>query len=228
MVKMFADREDAGKRLAARLGPFRGPDTCVLALPRGGVPVGFEVAKALNAPLDLVLVRKIGAPFQPELAVAAIVDGQHPELVVNHEVAAILELPEDFLARESAEQLKEIERRRGVYLGGRPRLDISGRTVLIVDDGIATGTTMRAALRATRRAKPKRLVLAVPVAPAETLDALAHEVDEIVCLEQPECFGAIGLYYDDFAQVGDEEVRDLMARSKAVVSDAPAAPNVPW
>ncbi|MGZ3517298.1 MAG: phosphoribosyltransferase [Vulcanimicrobiaceae bacterium] len=227
MVKMFADREDAGKRLAARLARFKGADTCVLALPRGGVPVGFEVAKALNAPLDLVLVRKIGAPCQPELAVAAIVDGQHPELVVNDEVAAILGLSEDFFAQESAEQLKEIERRRQVYLGGKARLDVSGRNVLIVDDGIATGTTMRAALRATRRAMPKRLVLAVPVAPAESLDALAQEVDEIVCLEQPEFFGAIGLYYDNFAQVGDDEVRELMARSAASASETPSSPNAP-
>jgi putative phosphoribosyl transferase len=225
-VIIFADREDAGRRLAARLESFRGADTCVLALPRGGVPVGYEVATALNAPLDLVLVRKIGAPFEPELAVAAIVDGSKPELVVNEDLARMLELPKDFLAKESAVQLKEIERRREAYLGGRPRLNVSGLTVIIVDDGIATGATMRAAARATRRAKPRRLVLAVPVAPPETIESLRNEADEIICLEQPEYLGAIGLYYRDFEQVGDSEVRRLMDRSIAAASAAPLTPKV--
>ncbi len=210
---MFADREEAGKRLAARLDRFRNERPCVLALPRGGVPVGFEVAASLNAPLDLILVRKIGAPFQPELAVAAVVDGDTPELVVNDEVASLLALPEEFFEHEREEQLREIERRRKLYLGTRPRVDVSGRTALIVDDGIATGTTVRAALRAVRRAKPKRIVLAVPVAPVETLEQLRHEADEVVCLEAYEQFGAIGLYYADFRQVEDEEVRAFLARA---------------
>ncbi|HVA36336.1 MAG TPA: phosphoribosyltransferase [Candidatus Dormibacteraeota bacterium] len=222
---MFADREDAGRRLAAKLTRFKGPDTCVLALPRGGVPVAFYVAERLGAPLDLVLVRKIGAPSQPELAVGAVVDGHDPEVVVNEDVVAMFHLPKDYLKEETARQLKEIERRREVYLAGRPRIDLAGRTVLIVDDGIATGATIKAALRATRRAKPKRLVLAVPVAPVDTIEALRGEADEVVCLEAHELFGAIGAYYADFTQVGDDEVRDLMARADAWRSSEPAPPH---
>lgn len=210
---MFVDREDAGKRLAARLAHFKGRNLCVLALPRGGVPVAFEVARALEAPLDLVLVRKIGAPFEPELAVGAIVDGRNPELVLNEEIVAELGIPRAFIDEAAAEQLKEIERRRERYLGGRPRVDVAGKTVLIVDDGIATGATIRAALRATRRGKPQTLVLAVPVAPAETIGALRAEADDVICLETYDDFGAIGLYYRNFAQVSDETVRDLVARS---------------
>lgn len=209
---MFSDREDAGRQLAARLLPFKDQNPCILALPRGGVPVGFEIAKALNAPLDLVLVRKIGAPFQPELAIGAIVDGQNPELVLNDAIIKSLGL-KSYVAEESAKQLKEIERRRQAYLGDRPRVDVSGRTALIVDDGIATGATIKAALHATRRAHPKRLVLAVPVAPTETLAALRKEADEVICLEDYEDFDAIGYYYADFSQVSDDTVRDLLSRS---------------
>jgi putative phosphoribosyl transferase len=195
--------------------PLKDENPCILALPRGGVPIGFEVAKALNAPLDLVLVRKIGAPFQPELAIGAIVDGQNPELVRNEELIDGSDL-ESYIAEESARQLKEIERRRRVYLGTRPRVDVSGRTAIIVDDGIATGATIKAALHATRRAHPKRLILAVPVAPTDTLAALRKEADEIICLEQYANFGAIGEYYLDFSQVDDDTVRDLIARSAPV------------
>lgn len=210
---MFVDREDAGKQLAARLARFKGGDTCVLALPRGGVPVAFEVARALDAPLDLVLVRKIGAPFQPELAAGAIVDGANPELVLNEDVVVALGIPGEYLSGESNKQLKEIERRRELYLGGRPRLDVTGKTALIVDDGIATGATIRAALRATRRAGPKWLVLAVPVAPVETANELRADADEVICLEEHEDFGAIGFFYRNFEQVEDEQVRDLMSRA---------------
>jgi putative phosphoribosyl transferase len=184
-----------------------------LALPRGGVPVAFEIAKSLGAPLDLVLVRKIGAPFQPELAIGAVVDGKTPELVLNAGLVAELGIPQTYIDEERDEQLKEIERRRELYLGGRPRLDVSGRTALIVDDGIATGATIRAAIRATRRATPKSIVLAVPVAPVETLNTLRSEADEIVCLEEYEDFGAIGLYYRHFPQITDETVRDLLTRA---------------
>lgn len=210
---MFADREDAGKRLAQRLADFKGSDLCVLALPRGGVPVAFEVAKALQAPLDLVLVRKIGVPFEPELAMGAVVDGAQPELVLNDEIVSELGIPEEIISEASARELKEIERRRKLYLGERPRADVSGKTALIIDDGIATGATIRAALRATRRANPKRLIVAVPVAPAETVSALRAEADDVICLEAYDDFGAIGLYYMNFAQVGDDTVRDLIARS---------------
>ncbi len=208
---MFANRTQAGQRLAAELTRFKDENPCVLALPRGGVPVGFEIAKALNAPLDLVLVRKIGAPDQPELAVGAVVDGGRPEVVLNQDIVRILAIPERYIAEETARQLKEIERRRQVYLADRPRVDIAGRTALIVDDGIATGATIRAAILATRRARPKRVILAVPVAPTETVVALRTEADDVVCLEEHDPFGAIGYYYFDFRQVHDDQVRDLMA-----------------
>jgi len=210
---MFRDRVDAGRRLAVELARFRDESPCVLALPRGGVPVAVEIATALNAPLDLVLVRKIGAPDQPELALGAVVDGSRPEVVLNREIVDLLEVPEAYISRESARQLQEIERRRALYLADRPRVDIAGRTALIVDDGIATGATIRAAILATRRAQPKRLILAVPVAPKDTLAALRKEADEVVCLEAYEEFGAIGLYYADFTQVSDDEVRHLMAQA---------------
>jgi len=219
---MFHDRQDAGRQLAAALAQFKDRQPCVLALPRGGVPVAFEVAKALQAPLDLVIVRKIGAPDQPELAVGAVVDGAHPELVINREIVALLDISDEYLAEEKARQLKEIERRRQTYLAGRPGLDVSGRTALIVDDGIATGATIRAALLATRRAHPKLLVLAVPVAPTDTITALRSEADEVVCLEPHDVFGAISVFYADFTQVSDEEVRDIVTRAAQMFQVASA------
>jgi putative phosphoribosyl transferase len=209
---MFADREEAGRRLAVALARFQAENPCVLALPRGGVPVGFEVAKALHAPLDLVLVRKIGVPSQPELAAGAVVDGRRPEVVLNEEIVALFDVPPEYLAAERANQLKEIERRRLLYLGGRGRLDVAGRTALIVDDGIATGATIRAALRATRRAGAKRVVLAVPVAPADVLMELRKEADEVVCLEASENFVSIGFCYEKFTQLNDSDVQAFMAR----------------
>jgi putative phosphoribosyl transferase len=222
---LLNDRTQAGTRLAAQLLRFKGEAPVVLALPRGGVPVAFEVAKALEAPLDLVLVRKIGAPFQPELAVAAVVDGERMELVINEDVAKALALTEDDIREQAKRELKEIERRRQLYLGGRERVSLRGRTVLVVDDGIATGATVRAALRAVRRQAPSRLVLAVPVAPAETVELLRGEVDEVVCLATPSPFVAIGRFYVDFRQVEDDVVRDLLDRSAPVrgerAADAP-------
>jgi putative phosphoribosyl transferase len=209
---LFADRSEAGRRLAERLLRFKDQRPVVLALPRGGVPVGFEVAQALDAPLDLVLVRKIGAPFQPELAVGAVVDGGRPETVVNEEMARELEIPESYLAEQSARELEEIERRRELYLAGRARAPVEGHTAIVVDDGIATGATMEAALHATRRANPKRLVLATPVAPPNTIARLRPQADEVVCLATPRLFGAIGAFYEDFQQLSDEEVIDLLRR----------------
>jgi putative phosphoribosyl transferase len=185
----------------------------VLAIPRGGVPVGFEVARALGAPLDLVLVRKIGAPEQPELAVGAVVDGEHVETVLNEAVVESLRISKDYIRDETKRQLAEIERRRKAYLGGRPRPQIAGTTAIVVDDGIATGATMRAALRAIRRGAPERLVLAVPVAPADAVASIRTEVDELVCLETPELFFAIGQFYRDFAQLTDAQVTDQLRRS---------------
>jgi len=221
---ILADRQDAGRRLARELRRFRDSDPVVLALPRGGVPVGFEIAQALGAPLDLVLVRKIGAPFQPELAVAAVVDGETPETVENEDVMAELSLTEDYVREEAARQLLEIERRRKLYLEGRQPVPVEGRTAIVVDDGIATGATMRAALRAVRRRKPARLVLAVPVAPPDTLEELRREVDEVVCLATPAFFGAIGAFYEDFRQLEDDEVRELLARA-APRAAAPPPPG---
>ena len=213
LIALFADRSEAGRRLAERLLRFKDERPVVLALPRGGVPVGFEVARALGAPLDLVLVRKIGAPFQPELALGAVVDGGRAETVLNEELIREFQIPESWVAEESARQLEEIERRRALYLAGRTRVPLEGQTAIVVDDGIATGATMEAALHATRRARPKRLVLAVPVAPPDTIERLRPQVDEVVCLARPRAFGAIGWFYADFRQLSDEEVVGLLQRA---------------
>lgn len=210
---IFRDRKEAGLQLAAALRRFEASDPVVLALPRGGVPVAFEVARELAAPLDLVLVRKIGAPWQPELAVAAVVDGERMELVVNEDVLEALALSEGYVREEAKHEVEEIERRRQAYLGGRERVRVAGRTAIVVDDGIATGATVRAALRAVRRREPSHLVLAVPVAPLETADSLRTEVDEVVCLATPFPFGAIGAFYADFRQVSDDDVRELLERA---------------
>jgi len=207
---MFADREDAGRQLAARLVRFKDQDPVVLALPRGGVPIGLEVAAALDAPMDLILVRKIGTPGQMELAVGAVVDGEKPELVINEDVKRLAGVPDDYIAQEEARQLKEIERRRKLWLGDRPRVSIKGKTALVVDDGIATGATVRAALHAVRRAGPARLVLAAPVAPPETIGGLRADADEIVCLAMPQTFWAISMFYGSFPQLDDREVSELM------------------
>lgn len=211
---MFADRTDAGRRLAARLGHLAGADPVVLALPRGGVPVGFEVAKALRAPLEVLLVRKIGAPFQPELAAGAVVDGAEPVLVRNEEVIRAYGIDESWIEAEAARQLAEIERRRRLYCGDRPAPSVRGRTAILVDDGIATGTTVRAALRGLAKLNPRRRVLAVPVAPPDTLARLAPEAEEIVVLEEPEWMAAVGQFYRDFTQTEDEEVVRLLAEAE--------------
>jgi predicted phosphoribosyltransferase len=182
----------------------------VLALPRGGTAIGAEVAKALEAPLDLLLVRKIGLPSQPELAMGAVVDGKEPFVVRNEEIIEAASISEAEFRAACATELVEIERRRQKYLGDRERVDVQGRTVIVVDDGIATGATARAALRAVRARNPARVVLAVPVAPSDSLEMLRKEADELVCLESHAFFGAIGLYYNDFRQVSDAEVIDIL------------------
>jgi len=209
----YADRSDAGRRLAGKLAHLRDRQPVVLALPRGGVAVGFEIARALDAPLDIVLVRKIGVPWQPELALGAVTDGASPEIFIDRALADSLDVPDTYVEEETARQLEEIERRRKSYCEGRPALEIAGRTAIVVDDGIATGATMRVALQAVRRRGPARLVLAVPVAPPDTLAALAKEADEAVCLEAPIGLGAIGYFYRDFHQMSDAEVTDLLARA---------------
>lgn len=195
MSLRFRDREGASERLAERLRGRRWPaPPVVLALPRGGVPVAVPVACALKAPLDLVLVRKIGVPWQPELAVAAVVDGNEPRVVIDEEVRAATGIGRAEIEAAARRELAEIARRRRVYLGGRAPAPVEGRTAIVVDDGIATGTSVRAALKALRARGPTALVLAVPVAPPETVAALESEVDEVVCLSQPVPFHAIGLH----------------------------------
>ena len=212
MIPAFIDRTDAGRRLADRLAPMSlPPPRVVLALPRGGVPIGAEVARRLAAPLDLLLVRKIGAPGQPELAVAALVEGDGPEVVVDEDTLALSGADRRYVQDQARTQWREIERRRALYLKGRTRPALQGATVVVVDDGIATGTTARAALQALRRRQPGRLVLAVPVAPADTVARLRAEVDELVCLATPEPFRAVGLHYRDFHQVDDDEVIAALA-----------------
>jgi putative phosphoribosyl transferase len=209
----FATREKAGIELAAELARRNYEHPLVLALPRGGVPVAAPVAKALKAPLDLLLVRKIGVPWQPELAAAAVVDGEKHDIVYNDEVMEAAQLQHADLKPQIAEELAEIERRRKLYLGGRSPVQVENRTAIVVDDGIATGTTVKAALKALRRRKPKKLVLAVPVAPASSIAELRPHVDELICLHQPEPFGAIGYFYQDFHQVPDHEVVLLLAEA---------------
>jgi putative phosphoribosyl transferase len=213
---VFLDRRDAGRQLAAHLLDYRSENPVVLALPRGGVPVAFEIASALNAPLDLVLVRKIGVPFQPELAMGAIVDGKDPEIVVNSELVAELAISDACIKKEAKRQLVELERRRATYLAGREPVPIADATTIVVDDGIATGATAEVALRSVRRRKPRRIVLATPVAPPEALDRLKPYADAIVCLATPTSFGAIGMFYQDFTQISDEEVIALLLRSPPV------------
>jgi putative phosphoribosyl transferase len=202
----FYDRTDAGKRLVAPLLKYKGQDAVALALPRGGVPVAAPIARALAAPLDLVLVRKIGVPFQPELAMGAVADGGVPFVVRNEDVIATAGVSQPQFEAVCRRELEEIERRRRFYLGGRERPQVEGRIAVVVDDGVATGATTRAALRSVRARKPRKLVLAVPVAPPDTLASLEQEVDETICLEVHADFGAIGFFYADFRQITDEEV----------------------
>ncbi len=211
----FTDRSDAGRRLAHALLTYEDQQPVILALLRGGVPVAAEVAAALDAPLDLILVRKIGVPMQPELAMGAVVDGGVPIVVRNDEVIRMAGVDEAEFEAIRDRELTEIERRRKLYLGNRAAVDVAGRVAIVVDDGIATGATTRAALRATRIRKPSKLVLSVPVAPTDTLVAMREEADDVICLEDHEFFGAIGFYYADFRQLSDREVKDIIARFPA-------------
>jgi len=208
----FRDRREAGRALAERLTAQQSagdlPDPVVLALPRGGVPVGDEIARALNAPLDVVVARKIGAPFQPELGVGAVAGDEPP--LYDPAILGHLGLREEELAPVAERERAEVRRREELYRGGRPPVRLAGRSAVLVDDGLATGATARAALHTVRRARPARIVLAVPVAAPEAADYFTGQVDDFVCLYRPRGFGAVGFWYDNFSQLTDDEVLDVL------------------
>ncbi len=208
----FHDRTEAGKQLAAMLGAYaHRPDVLVFGLPRGGVPVAYEVALALSAPLDIIVVRKLGLPYEPELAMGAIALGGIR--VLNADIVSGLHVPPEVVEVVTAEQQRELTRRERLYRGDRPFPDLRGRVVILVDDGIATGATIRAAIAVVRQQQPARIVIAVPVASASTCDELRKEVDELVCALEPEELYGIGLWYEQFPQLGDDDVRGLLAKA---------------
>jgi putative phosphoribosyl transferase len=209
---IFKDRTDAGRKLAARLKHYADrEDVLVLALPRGGVPVAYEVAKELNVPLDVFLVRKLGVPGHEELAMGAIASGG--VRVVNEDIVNYLKIPNAVIDAVAAREQRELERRARAYRGDRPPPDVKDRIVILIDDGLATGSTMRAAAASLRLQKPRRIVVAVPVSSPETCDEFRSEVDEIVCAFTPEHFQGVGLWYEEFSQTSDEEVRELLKRA---------------
>ena len=212
-VPAFSDRAEAGRRLGETLADRVHGDVIVYAIPCGGVPVALEVARALEAPLDLALVRKIGAPHDPEVALAAVIGGSHPRTVINEELVRLTRLPPDWLERERVVALAEIERRRRLYLEGRRSPDPKGHVAVLVDDGLATGATARAAIAGLRAQGVRRIVLAVPVAPRTLAAALCEEVDEFVCLLEPDPFRSVGDAYRDFREVSDAEVVACLSRS---------------
>lgn len=212
---MFDNRDAAGAALAERLKPFGRDDPIIYALPRGGLPVAAAVAGALVAPLDIILVRKLGAPGHGELAIGAIVDGSTPTVVLNRSIISELGVSDEVLESVKAEALEEIQRRRTVFLSDRKPLSPEGRNVIIVDDGLATGATMEAAVEAMRKAGAKRIIVAVPVAPADTAERLRRLADEVVCLETPTPFWAVGNQYRSFPQLTDGDVVDILKRSPA-------------
>jgi putative phosphoribosyl transferase len=222
----FHDRADAGRRLALELGSYADrDDVVVLALPRGGVPVAYEVAQALHAPLDVFLVRKLGLPGQEELAMGAIASGG--VRVLNDEVVSMLRIPPAVIDQVTRAEHAELGRRERLYRGDRPPPDVRGKTVILIDDGLATGSTMRAAAEALRRLGPARIIVAVPTAAKETCDQFRDVVDDVVCVITPEPFHAVGLWYEDFGQTSDQEVRDLLARSARVPAPASAPASAP-
>jgi len=214
---LFLDRTEAGRELAMKLAAYaERPDVIVLALPRGGVPVAFEVARALHAPLDIFLVRKLGLPGREELAMGAIASGDI--IAINHDVVDELGVPEEVIRRVAAEERQELHRREAAYRGDHPPLDVRDRVVILIDDGLATGSSMRAAIAALRRQQPARIVAAVPVGAAETCAELDDMADETVCAHTPEQFFGVGRWYGDFSQVTDDEVRALLSVAQAVTA----------
>jgi len=208
----FNDRVDAGRRLALALSGYKGRDLVVLAIPRGGVVVGYEVARELNVPLDVVIPHKIGAPGNPELAIGAVT--QDGTTILDRELVRYLQVPDSYLRREIESQIREINRRITRYRGDRSMPTLNGKVVIIVDDGVATGATVRAAIRSIRKQNPSSIVVAVPVGPSDTIEQLRREADDMVCLSTPEPFLAIGQFYRHFDQTSDEEVVRLLELSK--------------
>lgn len=221
----FADRRDAGRRLARTLAPLEDERPVVLALPRGGVPVAYEVAAFLHAPLDVLFVRKIGAPGHPELGLGAVVDGKHPQRILNDSIVEAVRPSPAYLEAEERRQLDVIEARKQRLRGAHPEQDVEGRTVILVDDGIATGGTVRAALQALARVGARRTVLAVPVAPADVLLRLPVDARDFVCLLLPPDLQAVGMYYADFSQTTEDEVVELLERARAGFGDAMNTPR---
>jgi predicted phosphoribosyltransferase len=212
-VKRFKDRMHAGELLAKRLSEYAGrPDVIVLALPRGGVPVGFAVAKALHVPLDVMVVRKLGFPGHEEFAMGAIASGG--EYVLDHDLLERVHVPGHMIEAAARRELAELERREQLYRAGRPPLQLRGCTVILVDDGLATGATMRVAVKAVRKAQPARIIVAVPVGAPQTCSEMRKEADEVVCYCTPEPFHAVGLWYEDFSQTSDEEVEKLLEEAR--------------
>lgn len=221
-IQPFRDRAEAGQLLARKLTAYANrSDVTVLALPRGGVPVGFEIATALRAPLNIFLVRKLGVPGQEELAIGAVASGG--VRVLDNDLVKALHISQRHVDALTAQAQRELERQEALYCGGIPRLNVCGRTVVLVDDGAATGATMLAAIAALRRQQVARLIVTVPVAPATTRERLAAEADEVVCLLSAEHFVAVGEYYHDFTQVSDEKVQELLHRSASEPCSARAS-----
>ena len=209
----FQDRRDAGRRLAGKLSHFMDERPVVFALPRGGVPVGYEISRSLRAPLDVFVSRKLGAPGQPEFGIGAVAAGG--VRVLNQDVVRRLGIPDDYIEQVTAQETAEVGRRLRYFRGQRPEPEVGGRTAIVVDDGLATGVTARAAVQALRLRGPRRLILAAPVCAAQTAELLRPAVDELICLESPTDLGAIGFWYRNFEQTSDEEVVELLERARS-------------
>lgn len=217
-MRRFRDRTHAGQLLAEALAPYADrKDLVVLGLPRGGIPVAFEVAKALDAPLDVFVVRKLGVPGHEELAMGAI--GPEGRRVINHDVVDSMGIPDSAIDAVARKEEQELHRREEAYRDGRPAAEVQGKVAILIDDGLATGASMRAAIRALRAMEPSRIVVAVPTGSPDACASLEQEADEVICLLQPEAFMAVGAWYQDFTQTTDEEVRSLLARAPAPVTE---------
>ncbi|MHB1680900.1 MAG: phosphoribosyltransferase [bacterium] len=210
---MFKNRAEAGKLLAKKLLQYKNDKAVVIGLARGGIPVAFEIAYALCAYLDVALVKKLGAPAQEELAIGAIVDGKNPQIFINNEIIGHLNITKDYIDEIIKIKLSEIRKREKIYRSGRDKIDIAGKIAIVVDDGIATGASIKVVIKSLKSENPKKIIVAVPVAPVETIAELKREVDEVIVLSAPENFYAVGAFYDDFSQTSDEEVISLLDKA---------------